>query len=217
MACVAGWTIAQVTDHITVGWALACAGLALVLYLCTGMIYAAVSAMREWATPLTPLNFALLGSASGLLLCTALAALGQPALVPGLVLATLVALPIAGFWRVLAQWRALTLAPKTTLGSAIGVRHPRIVPISAGMTAPTFGTREFMHGHGPAALWAVRILAALLVVLLPLAVLVYERDALGPGTAMLLFLGQYAGLLAERWSFFAEARHPQNLYQPPRG
>jgi len=26
------------------------------------------------------------------------------------------------------------------------------------------------------------------------------------------FLLQYAGLLAERWYFFAEARHPQNLY-----
>jgi len=23
---------------------------------------------------------------------------------------------------------------------------------------------------------------------------------------------QFAGLLAERWYFFAEARHPQNLY-----
>jgi sulfite dehydrogenase (quinone) subunit SoeC len=26
------------------------------------------------------------------------------------------------------------------------------------------------------------------------------------------FLVQYAGLLAERWFFFAEANHPQNLY-----
>ena len=26
------------------------------------------------------------------------------------------------------------------------------------------------------------------------------------------FLAQYAGLLAERWYFFAEAKHPQNLY-----
>jgi DMSO reductase anchor subunit len=33
-------------------------------------------------------------------------------------------------------------------------------------------------------------------------------------TAMLAlaFALQYAGLLAERWVFFAEARHPQNLY-----
>ena len=26
------------------------------------------------------------------------------------------------------------------------------------------------------------------------------------------FAVQYAGLLGERWYFFAEARHPQNLY-----
>jgi DMSO reductase anchor subunit len=28
----------------------------------------------------------------------------------------------------------------------------------------------------------------------------------------LAFLIQYAGLLAERWYFFIEAKHPQNLY-----
>ena len=26
------------------------------------------------------------------------------------------------------------------------------------------------------------------------------------------FVAQYAGLLAERWYFFAQANHPQNLY-----
>jgi DMSO reductase anchor subunit len=37
----------------------------------------------------------------------------------------------------------------------------------------------------------------------------------GPQSAPVLgaaFLLQYAGLLAERWYFFAEAKHPQNLY-----
>jgi DMSO reductase anchor subunit len=29
---------------------------------------------------------------------------------------------------------------------------------------------------------------------------------------MAAFAVQFLGLLAERWSFFAEARHPQNLY-----
>ena len=28
----------------------------------------------------------------------------------------------------------------------------------------------------------------------------------------LAFVAQYAGLLAERWYFFAQANHPQNLY-----
>ena len=30
--------------------------------------------------------------------------------------------------------------------------------------------------------------------------------------ASIAFLAQYVGLLAERWFFFAQARHPQNLY-----
>jgi DMSO reductase anchor subunit len=39
--------------------------------------------------------------------------------------------------------------------------------------------------------------------------------ALATGGAFWLVLApivQYAGLLAERWFFFAQARHPQNLY-----
>jgi DMSO reductase anchor subunit len=29
---------------------------------------------------------------------------------------------------------------------------------------------------------------------------------------LVAFVLQYLGLIAERWYFFAEARHPQNLY-----
>ena len=39
--------------------------------------------------------------------------------------------------------------------------------------------------------------------------------AVSGGPALLLplaFFIQYAGLLGERWFFFAEANHPQNLY-----
>ena len=39
--------------------------------------------------------------------------------------------------------------------------------------------------------------------------------AMSGGPAMLSLLAfavQYTGLLAERWFFFAEAKHPQNLY-----
>jgi DMSO reductase anchor subunit len=39
---------------------------ALVLWVCTAMIYAGVRFIREWATPLTLLNFTLMGLASGL-------------------------------------------------------------------------------------------------------------------------------------------------------
>jgi DMSO reductase anchor subunit len=32
------------------------------------------------------------------------------------------------------------------------------------------------------------------------------------GLLLAAFLIQFAGLLAERWFFFAQANHPQNLY-----
>jgi DMSO reductase anchor subunit len=34
----------------------------------------------------------------------------------------------------------------------------------------------------------------------------------GTAAFALAFVIQYAGLLAERWFFFAEVNHPQNLY-----
>ena len=57
-----------------------------------------------------------------------------------------------------------------------------------------------------AARWALLALAFPLPALLLIA---------APASAPLLtaaFLAQFAGLLAERWYFFAEAKHPQNLY-----
>jgi DMSO reductase anchor subunit len=65
----------------------AAGALALLLFVCTGMIYAAVRAIREWASPLTVLNYTLLGCASGTTLAVALAAWLAPALAPRLALA----------------------------------------------------------------------------------------------------------------------------------
>ena len=47
--------------------------------------------------------------------------------------------------------------------------------------------------------------------LLPLAALTLAGGRLGAGGLAALGLAQLAGLLAERWVFFADARHPQNL------
>ena len=49
---------------------------------------------------------------------------------------------------------------------------------------------------------------------LPAALLVAARDASASSTLLLALavLAQVPGLLAERWLFFAQARHPQNLY-----
>ena len=47
---------------------------AFALFLCTGMIYACIKFLQEWATWLTVVNYTLFGAASGFLLATAYAA-----------------------------------------------------------------------------------------------------------------------------------------------
>ena len=49
--------------------------LTFLLFLCTGMIYACIKFLQEWATWLTVVNYTLFGLASGFLLATAYAAL----------------------------------------------------------------------------------------------------------------------------------------------
>lgn len=210
MAVVALWGAGHFLDRpLPIAGAVA-AALALLLYLCTGMIYGAVKAIRAWATPMTPLNFALIGIASGALLATALAAALAPALVPGLAATTLVATLLAAATRGATLWRNLHLPAKTTLQTAIGMRHPRIRQISQGSMGGSFNTREFFHHQTDATVQGVRWTAALLGFVLPTAVLLLPAPSAGLLAALCLL--QLPGLLAERWSFFAEGEHTQNLY-----
>jgi DMSO reductase anchor subunit len=51
-----------------------------------------------------------------------------------------------------------------------------------------------------------------LVFALPLLLLAGGLSSSLSGLLPAAFLVQYIGLLAERWFFFAQANHPQNLY-----
>jgi len=186
--------------------ALACAA----LFVCTGMIYACLKFLQEWHTPLTVTNFVLLGSASGLTAAAALAAWLQPALVRGYVVAALALGALAYLGRLASLRRNARLRPISNLASAIGVKHPRIVQIAQGAMGGSFNTREFFHGRPREVVRAVRWSMLALVFPVP-ALLLFGGSQSAPvlGAAFLL---QYAGLLAERWYFFAEAKHPQNLY-----
>ena len=51
------------------------------LFVCTAMIYACIRFLQEWATPLTVVNFTVLGCASGCTFAAAYAIVAAPALV----------------------------------------------------------------------------------------------------------------------------------------
>lgn len=190
----------------------ATAALALALFLCTGMIYACLKFLQEWASPLTVTNYLLLGTASGFTLATAYAAAAAPELA-GFFGASALALAAAALaTRGASLVRNARLKPRSTLQSAIGVKHPRIVQMSQGMMGGAFNTREFFHGRTRSFLRSVKWIFLLLVFPVPAALLAAGLALGVPALPAAAFLVQYVGLLAERWFFFAQANHPQNLY-----
>lgn len=184
----------------------------LALYVCTAMIYACIKFLQEWASPLTLVNFFLIGTASGFTIATALAGTFGPHLAGFFgrwaIVLTLFALASRG----LALARNARLAPRSTPQSAIGIGAPRIEQKSMGFLGGSFNTREFFHGVPAGRFALVPWIFIPLGFLVPTA-LVAEGLALGsPALLLAAAVVQYAGLVAERWFFLAQSRHPQNLY-----
>ena len=186
--------------------------LCIALFVCTGMIYACLKFLQEWHTPLTPINFFLLGTASGLMLAAALAALLAAALTEPLGIAAVIATTLALVMRIISLVRNARIRPKSSLQTAIGVKHPRIAQMSQGQMGGSFNTREFFHGKGGAFVRAVKWIFLVLAFALPVLLVGIGLLEGMPSLLMSAFIVQYVGLLAERWFFFAQARHPQNLY-----
>jgi DMSO reductase anchor subunit len=186
--------------------------LCLALFVCTAMIYACLKFLPEWHTPLTPINYFALGTASGLMLAAAFATYTAPPLAGPLGIAAVAATLLASLTRGAALLRNARIRPKSNLQTAIGAKHPRIVQISQGQMGGSFNTREFFHGKTLYFVRAVKWVFLLFAFLLPVLLTAIALKRGLPGLLQLAFVVQFLGLLAERWFFFAQARHPQNIY-----
>ena len=187
------------------------------LFVCTGMIYACVRFLQEWASPLTVVNFVLLGCASGFTLAAPLAAVWSPGLawLYGTTAIGLTAIAFIGRLALLA--RNARLRPRSTLATAIGIKHPRIEQKAAGFLGGSFNTREFQHGRTRRFVRNMRTGFLVLAFPVPALLTFAGIEVGGIGWLAAAFVVQYGGLLAERWYFFAEANHPQNLYYQATG
>lgn len=202
--------------------------LAWVTLFCTAMIYASLKPIRQWYTWRVPLNYLLLGHATGALLLVAVwRARGFD--VPPLTMATLSLFLLAAFAKI-EYWRFLRGAEGVrTLEEAIGVAHGVVPPSTPGRPVPsvmaarlldvghsrgTFLTREFVQTLAPdrrTLLQAIVWIAGFAVPAIWLAL----GPARWPG-ALLACAACLAGMLAERWLFFADARHTVRLYHGDR-
>ena len=188
----------------------------------TSMIYASLKPIRQWRTTWTPLNYLLLGHWSGALLLAAMAA-AYAGSAPFFLLGALLGLVALGvklaYWYSIGERgagakRAPTL--ERAIGVDAGVHGPgtmtaaRARLLDVGHSHGTFLTDEFGFVLARRHAKVLRGAAIVLGFLLPLAWLLAGAAhwQLGVAAACCGIMG----LLAERWLFFAEARHTVRLY-----
>lgn len=185
---------------------------AFALFICTGMIYACIKFLQEWATPLTVVNYTLLGAASGFTLATAFSALYAPELVRFYGVWAIIITVAALVTRVSSLIRNARIKHKSTVQTAIGMRHTQVVQKAQGSMGGSFNTREFFHGKTAGFLKSIKWVFLVLVFPVPVLFLLTGLSSAAFTVLAIAFVVQYLGLLAERWFFFAQANHPQNLY-----
>ena len=212
-----GWnleiiTIGAVVIDLSMIIGLLATVLAFSLFIATGMIYACLKFLQEWHNPLTVINYILLGAASGFTLTVVIAAYRQPELTSFFVGWAIVLTLFAFISRSASLLRNKRLRPKSTVQTALGIRHNQIKQKSMGFMGGAVNTRDFFHGKSAFFFRTIKNIFIFLVFILPLIML--GMAFVKPATLYLIIaaVSQYLGLLAERWYFFAEGNHPQNIY-----
>jgi len=210
-----GWVVLEDTQ----GWfalagLLAALGAAATVWA-TGMIYASLKPVRAWHRPLTaPLYLAFALMSGALLLHLLLAAFGEPRSVAGALaaLATLLAFGLKAI-----HWQGIAAeAPRSTPESATGLGHLGLVRmIEPPHTQTNYLLDEMGYRIARKHARKLRLLAYALglggALALTLLALITE-GAVATLAAALAAASGLAGILLERWLFFAEATHTVTLY-----
>lgn len=188
---------------------------ALVTVWCTGMIYASLTTIRAWNDDLVAPLYVVLALATGGVLFCGLEALFDRVSAGGAMLA-LIAVG-AGWLLKVSYWsridgRAKTLTPARATGLE---KLGSVRPIEPPHTQANFVMREMGYQVARRHAEQLRTYAVLGLFVVP-AVCLLALLALPPGIAplfaMVAILAAAAGVLAERWLFFAEAQHVVSLY-----
>ena len=182
------------------------------LFICTGMIYACLKFLQEWHSPLTVINYILLGTASGFILITAFAQHNAPELMRFYGIWSTIITVTALITRGASLIRNARLKPKSTIQTAIGVRHNNIKQKAMGFMGGSVNTRDFFNHASLYLMKSMKWIFLVLVFPVPLVLLWLGMNNDNAPLLFGAFIAQYIGLIAERWFFFAQANHPQNLY-----
>jgi DMSO reductase anchor subunit len=182
----------------------------------TGMIYASLKPIAQWSSRFTLPAYLIFSAMTGCVLFNALLQLfGQPSS-PIFVFAFLLTL-LGGAWKI-ATWRHNDrLGIGATLNSATGLAGGEVRSLEWPHTEENYILKEMgfrvARKHGA----RLRLIAQALAFALPLALLaaafgLSATPWLSAGLSLIATVSQLAGMLVERWLFFAEAKHTVALY-----
>ena len=210
-----GWVLFGTAESLVGLSGILAAGLAGATIYCTGMIYASLKPIHQWHNGWVVPNYLALALMSGCLLLDFLVRLWSARYGGVALLASIVVL--GAWWTKERYWRLIdttsgwsTVASATSLGSRGRVRmleaphtEENYLLMEMGFRIGRKHRRE-LRGIARLAGFAVPALASLCGLLL--------KGAAGGIVAGLGVASAALGLVAERWLFFAEAKHTVTLY-----
>jgi DMSO reductase anchor subunit len=184
--------------------------IAIITVYSTGMIYGCLKTIRAWNTPLVPFNYIILGLLTGVLaLMATLNYFGIGSAVLEIALMFVLAIGLIAklvYFAYIGEPSPLTVKNATGLpGNTV-----RLLDTGESATNANFLMREFGYQVGPKTITVIRVLAILMMFVIPSAVL-FNAGVTAIGLIAFAFIA-YLGTMAERWLFFAEARHVVNLF-----
>ena len=209
------WVFLERNDGVFAALGLAGAVLSLVTVWCTAMIYASLKTIQRWSHKLVPPVYLALGVATGsLLLALMVRIFGHPS--TGIDAVALAAVALAAglklaYWNMIRKTRS-----ESTTSSATGLGKPGLVRLLDGPhTESSYLMQEMGYRIARKHADRLRVIASITLFAIPL-VLLAAALAGAPVPAIFLLvltvISASAGILVERWLFFAEAKHTVTLY-----
>jgi DMSO reductase anchor subunit len=210
-----GWVFFGITSGLVGLCGILAAALAATTIYCTGMIYASLRPIYQWHNPWVVPNYLALGLMSACLILNFLVRLWQPR-APGIAISAVV-LVVVAWWLKEGYWRSIdtTSAPSTVASATLLGSRGKVRMLEPPHTEENFLLTEMgfaiARKHRARLRGIVRLAGFFLPAVLTLLALSVGGVS-GVVAAGLAVGGAALGLIAERWLFFAEAKHTVMLY-----
>lgn len=210
-----GWVFFGATAGVIGLCGILAAALAAATIYCTGMIYASLKPIHQWHNGWVVPNYFALGLMGGLLVLDFLVRLWVPR-PSGVTLLTLIVVLFA-WWAKERYWRSIdtTSAPSTVASATLLGSRGKVRMLEPPHTEENYLLKEMgfriARKHQARLRRIARLAAFALPALLTLLALSFG-GVVGIAGSGLAVASAALGLVAERWLFFAEARHTVTLY-----